>query len=143
MREVEVQNYPTMVPVVAVALVNGADEVLMQRRPPHKAHGGLWEFPGGKVEVAETLVSALLREIEEELGIALDAGAVEPLSFAARADQPHVVLLYICRQWRGEPAAIEASEIGWFAADRLAMLDMPPLDVPLAAALTRALKRCI
>ncbi|MFM5883746.1 MAG: (deoxy)nucleoside triphosphate pyrophosphohydrolase [Novosphingobium sp.] len=127
---------------MAVALINGRGEVLMQRRPPGKAHGGLWEFPGGKVEAAETLVGALLREIEEELGIALVAAALEPLSFAARPDQPHVVLLYICTRWLGEPRPLEASEIGWFAAESLDALAMPPLDVPLAGALQRALKRC-
>ena len=135
------QNNPTLVPVVAVALINQRSEVLMQRRALDKAHGGLWEFPGGKVETAETLVSALLREIDEELGIVLDADSLEPLSFAARTGQPHVVLLYSCRDWHGEPTAIEASEIGWFAAESLADLAMPPLDVPLAAALLRSLKR--
>ncbi|MFC0588995.1 (deoxy)nucleoside triphosphate pyrophosphohydrolase [Novosphingobium aquiterrae] len=126
---------------MAVALINDGGEVLMQRRPPDKAHGGLWEFPGGKVETAETLVSALLREIEEELGIGLDPDALEPLSFAARPEQPHVVLLYICREWHGVPTAIEASAIGWFSLDELAALSMPPLDQPLACALHRSLKR--
>lgn len=135
------QNNPTLVPVVAVAMINDRGEVLMQRRPPGKAHGGLWEFPGGKVEAAETLVSALLREVEEELGVALVADSLEPISFAARPDQPHVVLLYSCTRWHGQPSALEASEIGWFVAESLDALAMPPLDVPLAGALQRALKR--
>lgn len=133
------QNNPTIVPVVALAAINRAGEVLMQRRPLHKAHGGLWEFPGGKVEAAEKLECALLREIAEELAIELDRESLVPLTFAARADQPHVVLLYTTRSWRGEPRAIEAMEIGWFAAEALGALPKPPLDEPLAQAVAALL----
>lgn len=128
------QNFPTIVPVVAAALIAPGGRVLMQRRPAGKAHGGLWEFPGGKVEEAESLHEALLREIAEELAIALDPSHLMPLTFAARAEQPHVVLLYTCRKWTGEPVCQEAgARLGWFAADELADLAMPPLDIPLAA----------
>jgi 8-oxo-dGTP diphosphatase len=136
-----VQNNPTIVPVVAVALIDDRGRVLLQQRPAHKDHGGLWEFPGGKVEPAETLDSALIREIAEELAVALDPAGIEPFSFASRPDQPHVVMLYICRSWQGEPQAVEAAAIGWFAVDDLSALAMPPLDVTLAGALQGHLKR--
>lgn len=135
------QNYPTIVPVVAAALIDGNGRVLMQQRPAHKHHGGLWEFPGGKVEPAETLETALIREIAEELAVTLDPLALEPFSFASRAEQPHVVMLYICHAWQGDPQAIEAPAIGWFALQDLSGLAKPPLDVTLSAALQERLKR--
>ena len=69
------KKFPTATLVVAVALVDGEGRVLMQMRPRAKAHGGLWEFPGGKVEPGEGPESALVREIREELGIEVAADA--------------------------------------------------------------------
>jgi 8-oxo-dGTP diphosphatase len=136
-----VKKIPTVIPVVALALINGDGRVLMQRRRLLADHGGLWEFPGGKVEAGETLVSALVREITEELGLVLDPEALEPLSFAASPDQPHVILLYTCRIWAGDPVCLDGEEIGWFAAEALANLAMPPLDVPLARAVRERIER--
>jgi len=136
----ELEIFSTMVPVVAAALIDGGGRVLMQRRPPHKAHGGLWEFPGGKIEPGESPESALLREIEEELAITLDPQAMAPLTFASdpalppAPRAPHVILLYTCRAWQGAPRPLEGGEIGWFAPAKLAALAMPPLDYPLARA---------
>lgn len=132
---------PTIVPVVALALIDDAGRVLMQQRRIGKAHGGLWEFPGGKVEPGESLVGALVREICEELGIELSPVALEPLSFAASPADPHVVLLYTCRQWTGEPRCLDGEAIGWFAADALNDLAMPPLDVPLARVVQELIDR--
>lgn len=137
-----VPKIPTIVPVVALALIDDAGRVLMQQRRIGKAHGGLWEFPGGKVEAGESLVGAPVREIAEELGIAVPPGALEPLSFAASPADPHVVLLYTCRRWRGDPCCLEGEAIGWFAADALAGLAMPPLDVPLARVVKELIDRC-
>lgn len=131
---------PTIIPVVAVALIDASGCVLMQKRPLHKHHGGLWEFPGGKVESGETLEEALIREVREELAVGLDATELKPLSFASAAGQPHVVLLYMCKAWQGDPQAIEAEGIAWVEPDALADLAMPPLDVPLAAALRKAIR---
>ncbi len=132
---------PTFIPVVAVALIDADGRVLMQRRPPDKEHGGLWEFPGGKVEPLETLADALVREISEELDLALSPEALVPLSFASVAHQPHVVLLYSCREWQGVPASQEGAEIAWVPVDDLLGLAMPPLDIPLAGFLHDVLKR--
>ncbi|WP_374531517.1 NUDIX domain-containing protein [Novosphingobium sp.] len=130
-----------MIPVVAIALIDSSARVLMQRRKLSGAHGGLWEFPGGKVEAAESPEAALIREVEEELGIALRSDALTPLGFASRPDDPYVVLLYTCRRWDGEPVCLDGEEIGWFAADALMALAMPPLDVPLAKAVKELLER--
>lgn len=144
MTKAEVQNIPTIIPVVAVALIASDGRTLMQRRRENRDFGGLWEFPGGKIEAGESPESALLREISEELGIALDPAALEPLAFSSdprlppAPRQPHVILLYTCHSWTGEPHCLDAAEIGWFALPDLLGLPMPPLDVPLAKALAGA-----
>lgn len=129
-------------PVVAVALEDGDGRWLMHRRPMAKHHGGLWEFPGGKVESGENPASALVREIGEELGIALDRNALEPAAFADGAASAEgmeiVILLYTCRKWSGVPQALEGEAIGWFAPSEIAELAMPPLDRALAARLFAA-----
>ena len=82
-----------------------------------------------------------MREIEEELGVTLDAAALRPLTFASdprlppAPRAPHLILLYACRAWQGEADCRDAEEIGWFAPAELPGLDMPPLDYPLAEAL--------
>ena len=133
------ENYPTWTPVVALALADGKGRWLMHERPAHKHHGGLWEFPGGKVEAGETPARALVREIEEELGIAIDAARIEPAGFAqedaSERDSPIVILLYTCAAWEGVPEALEGGAVGWFTPEEVAALDKPPLDRVLAGAL--------
>ena len=132
-----------LVPVVAVALIGADGRVLMQRRRLSRAHGGLWEFPGGKVEEGETLEQAVAREMAEELAVEIAPGALIPVGFASDPAQPpaprapHVILLYLCRQWAGDPQCLDAEAIDWVAPDALRDLAMPPLDYPLAAALVR------
>jgi 8-oxo-dGTP diphosphatase len=135
-----VQEFPTILPVVAAALLSHSGHVLLQQRQAGRTHGGLWEFPGGKVETGESLEAALRREIAEELGIALDPASLEPLSFAAAPGDPHVVLLYTCRAWAGEPQCLDAAALGWFSVADLAALPLVPLDVPLAKALRAVLE---
>ena len=143
---INVKNISTLTLVSAVALVDEAGEILLQRRRAGSEHGGLWEFPGGKLEPGESPESALVREISEELGIGLDSTVLEPVTFASgRHGQgsdagPIVIFLYICRAWDGEPRCLEGEQIGWFAPSRIASLDMPPLDYPLAQRLLRTLE---
>jgi len=143
----DLQNIPTMIPVVAVAMIAADGRILMQQRAADRAFGGLWEFPGGKIEVGESPESALLREIEEELGIALVPAALIPLAFASdprlppEPRQPHVIMLYSCREWDGDPQCLDAAALGWFVPADLAALPMPPLDIPLAGALLRMLEQ--
>ena len=77
-----------IIPVVAVALVGRDGRVLMQRRRESRAHGGLWEFPGGKLEAGETPVGAAAREIFEELGLMIAPSALEAVGFAADTAPP-------------------------------------------------------
>jgi 8-oxo-dGTP diphosphatase len=122
----------TMV-VVAAALADAGGRVLLQRRPEGKAMAGLWEFPGGKMEEGERPEAALVRELEEELGIAVDESALEPAAFASadNGGRQMLLLLYLCRAWRGEPAALHASTLAWVAPGDMASLPMPPADIPL------------
>jgi 8-oxo-dGTP diphosphatase len=137
-----VQNSSTPVLVVAVALIGRDGRVLMQRRRLGSEHGGLWEFPGGKVEAGESPEIAALREIEEELGVQLDPAGLAPLAFAADSRPPepprksYVILLYTCRTWHGDLECRDGEELRWFAPAALAGLEMPPLDYPLAKAVT-------
>ena len=122
--------------VVAGALQRGDGLWLMHQRPLEKHHGGLWEFPGGKVEASEIAVKALCRELKEELGIAIEARVCEPLFFAESggesADPAIVILLYKIERWSGNPRALEGGAVDWFAPDAITGLDKPPLDSQLA-----------
>ena len=127
--------------MVAAALVGGDGRILLQRRRQSGEHGGLWEFPGGKIDPGESPESALVREVAEELAIAIEPSKLEPVAFAIESEAPqiarapYVVLLYRCLAWRGDPHCLAAEEIGWFRPGEFAGLAMPPLDVPLARAL--------
>lgn len=129
--------------VVALALIAADGRVLLQRRRLGSEHGGLWEFPGGKVEPGETPQMALLREIDEELGLRLEPAHIAPAGFAAHAAPPEpprrsvVILLYLCRSWQGEPECRDGEEIAWFGPEEMPGLAMPPLDYPLVDALRR------
>lgn len=135
------QNLSTPLLVVAVALIDGGDRILLQKRSLEGVHGGLWEIPGGKVEHGEALQSAAVREIEEELGIRLSTDQLVPCSFASgprdetRPDEPLVILLYTCRYWDGDPRCLAGQEIGWILPDEAMKLEMPPLDYPLLQSL--------
>lgn len=125
--------------VVAVALTDRNGLILVQQRPTGKSLAGLWEFPGGKVEVGETPEAALIRELAEELGIAVDAAHLQPLSFVSHpADDRHLLmLLYRARQWKGHPQPLEAKALQWVPLDGLRALAMPPADIPLIDVLER------
>ena len=126
--------------MVAAALHRADGRWLMHRRPPHKQHGGLWEFPGGKVETNETPGNALIRELGEELGISCKVDQLRPAAFAqtgsAEGHPASVILLYTLGGWVDEPRALErGAEIDWFLPVEIAALERPPLDVMLTVSL--------
>ena len=119
--------------VVAVALVDVDNRVLIAQRPPGKALAGLWEFPGGKIEPGERPEAALIRELREELGIEVQAACLAPLTFASHAyDDFHLLMpLYVCRKWQGFVQAREGQTLKWTAPKSLRDFAMPPADAPL------------
>ena len=120
--------------VVAGALMGPGDAWLMHRRPLEKHHGGLWEFPGGKVEDTEMPVETLIRELREELGIGLRPEHCTPVTFAEESAGEHargiVIVLYTVSAWEGEPQALEGGQIGWFTREQINRLAKPPPYVP-------------
>jgi 8-oxo-dGTP diphosphatase len=123
--------------VVAVALVDADRRVLIAQRPEGKMLAGLWEFPGGKVEPGESPEAALIRELEEELGISTKEACLAPVSFASHSyENFHLLMpLYACRKWQGVPQAREHSALKWVRPQNLRDYPMPPADEPLIAAL--------
>jgi 8-oxo-dGTP diphosphatase len=126
-----------LVLVAAAALIDSDGRVLLAQRPEGKAMAGLWEFPGGKVEAGETPEAALIRELEEELGIDTWASCLAPLTFASHSypDFHLLMPLYACRKWQGVPAPREHSALKWAQVRDLAKFPMPPADLPLVAVL--------
>ncbi len=119
--------------VVACALIDSDNRVLVAQRPEGKALAGMWEFPGGKLEAGERPEPALIRELSEELGIAVKEECLAPLTFASFAyPEFHLLMpLYICRRWEGQVASREAQALKWVRPAKLRELVMPPADEPL------------
>lgn len=119
--------------VAAVALIDADGRVLLAQRPEGKSLAGLWEFPGGKVDPGETPEQALIRELQEELGIDTWTSCLAPLSFASHTyDDFHLLMpLYACRRWQGIPHPREGQSLAWVRAADLNKYDMPPADLPL------------
>ncbi len=123
--------------VVAAALVDADGRVLISQRPPGKALAGLWEFPGGKLDPGERPEAALIRELDEELGILVQEACLAPLTFASHAypDFHLLMPLYICRRWEGLVHPREGQAIKWVRPRALRDYPMPPADEPLIPAL--------
>ncbi|WPP45441.1 Nudix family hydrolase [Pseudomonas sp. AN-1] len=120
---------------VAAAVIRGTDgRVLIARRPEHKHQGGLWEFPGGKVEAGEAVEVALARELHEELGI--DVIASRPL-IQVRHDYPDLAVLLDVHEvgaFTGEPHGREGQPLAWVAPRELPDYEFPEANRPIVAA---------
>ena len=121
--------------VVAAALVDSDGRVLIAQRPEGKSLAGQWEFPGGKVEPGETPEVALIRELEEELGIVVKQACLAPFVFASHTyDDFHLLMpLYLIRRWEGEPVEREHKALKWVRPRDMRNYPMPPADEPLVA----------
>lgn len=122
-----------MVLVSAVALIDVDGRVLLAQRPSGKPMAGLWEFPGGKVEPDETPENALIRELQEELGIDTWTSCLAPLTFASHTyDDFHLLMpLFACRKWRGTPSPREGQNLKWVKPLQMRDYPMPKADLPL------------
>ena len=119
--------------VVAAALVDADNRVLIAQRPEGKALAGLWEFPGGKLAPGERPEAALIRELDEELGITVKEACLAPLSFASHAypDFHLVMPLWVCRRWEGIVSSGENQALKWVRPGKLRDYPMPAADEPL------------
>lgn len=119
--------------VVACALIDVDGRILVTQRPEGKDHAGLWEFPGGKIDVGETPEHAIVRELYEELNLEPCERCVQPLTFTTHDDGSRAItlLLYLCRQWDGFIKPMEGQSVKWLYPDRLGELDWVKADIPL------------
>jgi 8-oxo-dGTP diphosphatase len=127
--------------VVAVALIDADDRVLIAQRPEGKALAGLWEFPGGKIDQGERPEAAMIRELKEELGITVKEACLAPITFASYAyPEFHLLMpLYVCRRWEGFVQSREGQALKWVRAKDLREYPMPPADEPLIPPLVELL----
>ena len=119
--------------ISAVALIDSDGRVLLAERPEGKIFAGHWEFPGGKIETGETPEAALVRELDEELGVDTKDSCLAPLGFVSHPYDTHhmVLLLYVCRKWSGRPQPKEGGQLKWVAPARLRDFEMPPANKEL------------
>jgi 8-oxo-dGTP diphosphatase len=119
--------------VVAAALVDTDGRVLIAQRPRGRQLEGLWEFPGGKINDGERPEAALIRELREELGVAVKAPCLAPLTFASHAYEDfHLLMpLYVCRKWEGFAQPLDGQTLKWAWPKDLRNYPMPPADAPL------------
>lgn len=111
---------------VVASVISLEGKLLLCQRPSHKRHGGLWEFPGGKVEPGESNFSAVARELEEELAVrVLAVGAVE---LSVHDPGSHFVIEFLPVVIEGEPQALEHSSLAWVHEDDLLGLPLAPSD---------------
>ncbi|MGF1545578.1 MAG: (deoxy)nucleoside triphosphate pyrophosphohydrolase [Parvularculaceae bacterium] len=127
--------------VVAAALIDADGRVLIAERPDNAESGGLWEFPGGKLEAGESPEEGLVRELREELAIDVSAACLAPSAFASeRRAAFHLLMpLFVCRKWRGAPKPMAAKRLAWVRPREALKYNLASADRPLAAQLGDAL----
>jgi mutator protein MutT len=111
---------------VLAAVVRRGDRLLSCRRPANKRHGGLWEFPGGKLEPGETDLEAARRELQEELDV--NVRSVEPVEFSVHDPGSEFVIEFLPVECEGEPKCIEHSAHAWVTLDELIEMALAPSD---------------
>jgi mutator protein MutT len=111
---------------VVAAVVRGHGRYLVCQRPPHKRHGGLWEFPGGKLELGESDAHAIARELQEELGV--DVVSVGEPEFELLDPGSHYLIVFLPVEIEGEPECREHAALYWVTPDGLRDLPLAPSD---------------
>lgn len=115
-----------MIVRVVASVIECGGKLLVCERPAHKRHGGLWEFPGGKVEPTENDFEAVERELEEELGIrVLEVG---PVVFSTADPGSHFVVEFLPVNIVGQPQCLEHTALAWVADHELLQMPLAPSD---------------
>ena len=113
--------------VALLALINEKNEVLISLRKNKKEYNDYWEYPGGKIEIGETLEQGLVREIREELNIAITNSCIAPITFAVDEEEMNetILFLYVCRKWDGSITSLLNQKIEWVKPIDLVQYQMP------------------
>lgn len=122
---------PATVRVVAAVMFDAAGRVLIAQRPAGKSRAGMWEFPGGKLEAGESATAGLARELDEELGVRLQAA--RPL-LELRHDYPELrveLTTLLVERYAGEPAGREGQALQWVLPAELYTVELLPADRPI------------
>ena len=121
---------------IGVAIIrNNRQEILIDRRRDEGLMGGLWEFPGGKIEAGETVEACIERELLEELGIDIEVGE-HLITVDHTYTHFHITLIvHHCRHLAGEPQPIECQEIRWVAMEEIEQFTFPKANARIVAAL--------
>jgi 8-oxo-dGTP diphosphatase len=127
---------PSVIHVVAAAVIDSAGRVLIAQRPPGKHLAGGWEFPGGKLHLSEDRRAGLARELREELGITLSAPPRPLIRVRHAYDFGDVLIdMWVVRHFQGEPCGLDGQALRWCTRDELECVELLPADGPIVAAL--------
>lgn len=111
---------------VLAAVISRGNQYLVCKRPVHKRHGGLWEFPGGKMEPGEDHLAAARRELAEELRV--EAEAIQPVVLKIADEGSEFLIEFVPTVISGEPVCVEHSELRWLALTELQSVELAPSD---------------
>ena len=117
--------------VVAAVIRDGGDNVLIAKRPDHLHQGGLWEFPGGKVDEGESVRNALARELNEELAIQVEAAEPYMEIHHDYSDKSVFLDIWVVDQFGGEPVGNEGQQVCWVPRQELRSYDFPEANVAI------------
>jgi len=112
--------------LVVAAVIEKDGRLLLCRRPLHKRHGGLWEFPGGKIEEGESILQAAARELEEELS--MQATKSGPPQFSILDEASGYTIQFVKVEAEGDPQLNEHMSLAWVEPSSLYELDLAPSD---------------
>jgi 8-oxo-dGTP diphosphatase len=132
-----VDHTPARVHVAVAVILDSEHRILLSQRAADAHQGGLWEFPGGKVELGESLATALSRELKEELGITPQR--TEPLIEVSHdySDKPVLLDVHLVWQFEGRPCALEGQPLQWVAPQQLSSIAFPAANFPIVEAVLR------